>query len=128
MPLSKDPAARANQLANIKAHEFEKGHTPTPGGGRPKKVTDMLHALFDQRCTHRRILERLFPDDTPAKRAKRTNGEVLVAAAMQRATIKSDLLTREIFDRIEGKVGPAEPERHIVHIVTEDLLADSDGV
>jgi hypothetical protein len=101
MPLSKDPTAREKQLANIKAHEFEKGHAPTPGG-----------ELFDQRCTNQRFLQQLFPEDTPAKRAKRTKGHVLVAAAMQRATVKSDLLMREIFDRIEGKVPepPEEPE------------------
>jgi hypothetical protein len=112
MPLSKDPTAREKQLANIKAHEFEKGHAPTPGGGRPKKVTDILNELFDQRCTNQRFLQQLFPEDTPAKRAKRTKGHVLVAAAMQRATVKSDLLMREIFDRIEGKVPepPEEPE------------------
>jgi hypothetical protein len=102
MPLSKDPAARAKQLANLK--KFENGHKPTPGGGRPKKVTNRLDMLFEERCTNQQILERLFPNDTPAKRVKRTNGDVLVAAAMQRATVKSDLLMREIFDRIEGKV------------------------
>ena len=84
--------------------EFENGHKPTPGGGRPKKVTDKLDLLFEERCTNQRILDQLFPNDTPKQRAKRTNGDVLVAAAMQRATVKSDLLMTEIFDRIEGKV------------------------
>jgi hypothetical protein len=74
---------------------------------------------FEQRCTNQRILDQLFPNDTPKQRAKRTNGDILVAAAMQCATVKSDLLTREIFDRIEGKV-PDEADVK-VNLTANDL-------
>jgi hypothetical protein len=108
MPLLKDPEKRARQLANLKA--FEKDHAPLTGVGRSKKITDKLDMLFEQRCTNQRILDQLFLNDTPKQRSKRTHGVVLVAVAMQRATVKSDLLTRLAQERGRCERLQARPE------------------
>jgi hypothetical protein len=86
--LSQNAEKKARQLANLKP--FKKGHPKTPGSGRPKKLTRKLEAKLDEK----------FPNDPQG----RTYGDLFIEAGLRRAISRSDVLFREIFERIEGPV------------------------
>jgi hypothetical protein len=123
--LSQNAEKRARQLANLKP--FEKGHAPTPGGGRPKGITNLYMELMDQKV--------------PGDAQGRLYAELFVEAGLKRAISRSDVLYKEIYDRLEGKApqelrfaGYAEPyseERMIetrseIHRKLMDFLARGD--
>ena len=74
------------------ATRFKAGVSGNPAG-RPRKLT--------------RILERILDSVYPGEGEKRTYGEVLVQAIVERAINGSDALVALIFERIEGKVPAA---------------------
>jgi hypothetical protein len=74
-------------------YQFKPGHSGNPGG-RPRKLTNMLDQLLATR--------------RPGDKRHRTYAQALIEAALNRAIAKSDVLAKEIFDRIEGRVGPVE--------------------
>jgi Family of unknown function (DUF5681) len=67
---------------------WQKGQSGNPNG-RPKKLTNLL----DER------LATKVPNDPEG----RCYAEVLVAEVLKRAITHSDILAKEVFDRIEGK-------------------------
>jgi hypothetical protein len=71
------------------AHLFKPGQSGNPGG-RPKRLTTRLE---------RQLLAKV-PNDPQ----KRTYEELFIEAITKRAIGKSDVLAKEIFDRVEGKV------------------------
>jgi hypothetical protein len=69
---------------------FKPGQSSNPGG-RPKKLTQPL-------------------EDFLARKDKkgRQYAQLLIAAMVKRAISRSDTLVKEIFDRVEGRILPAE--------------------
>jgi hypothetical protein len=69
---------------------FKPGQSGNPGG-RPKKLTQPL-------------------EDFLARKDKkgRQYAQLLIAAMVKRAISRSDTLVKEIFDRVEGRILPAE--------------------
>lgn len=78
-----------------KATRFQPGNRANPGG-RPKKLTNMLNELLDEKV-----------EGDPKKRKY---ARLLVEAAVKRAVQKSDILMKEIFDRIEGKASMSDED------------------
>jgi len=75
--------------AELVARMWKPGQSGNPGG-RPKRLTTRLE---------RQLLAKV-PNDPQ----KRTYEELFIEAITKRAIGKSDVLAKEIFDRVEGKV------------------------
>lgn len=61
-----------------------------PGGGRPKKLTHQLEVQLAQKV--------------PGDPKGRSYAQQFIESMVKRAIAKSDVLAKEIFDRIDGKV------------------------
>jgi hypothetical protein len=85
-PLKAPKKAKSKEFLE---HMFKPGQSGNPGG-RPRKLTDSLEKQLEQRV----------PNDPQ----KRSYAQLFIEAVMKRAIAKSDVLAKEIFDRIEGKV------------------------
>lgn len=70
---------------------FKPGQSGNPGG-RPKKLTRILDEVLDKK-----------------DKSGKTQAEKLVQAVVARAIKKSDLLVKEVWERVEGKA-PASDE------------------
>jgi Family of unknown function (DUF5681) len=77
---------------------WQKGHSGNPNG-RPKKLTNLL----DERLASK----------VPGDPEGRCYAEVLVAEILKRAIESSDILAKEVFDRIEGKQQGGEVNANI---------------
>lgn len=89
----------AEKKRNLPPEFLERIWKPGQSGnpnGRPKKLSDELG----------RFLDRKVPNDPQ----KRNYYHLLIEAFVKRAITKSDVLVKEIFDRIEGRVAPNEEE------------------
>ena len=62
----------------------------------------------DQKTFHR-LARVQFVQKVPGDKLGRSYAQLLIASVVKRATKKSDILVKEIFDRIEGKVATPEP-------------------
>lgn len=87
---------------------FKPGRSGNPGG-RTKGMSDQV----------KKFLTRKVPKDPEG----RLYLEKLVEAMVKRAIKKSDVLMKEIFDRVEGKVptNPAEAAQYGVKIIIADI-------
>jgi Family of unknown function (DUF5681) len=74
---------------------FKPGQSGNPGGRPKKPLTDLLEWQLVQRV--------------PGDKLGRSYAQLLIASIVKRAIKKSDILAKEIFDRIEGKVATPEP-------------------
>jgi uncharacterized protein DUF5681 len=74
---------------------FKPGQSGNPGGRPKKPLTDLL--------------DRQLAQIDPGDKLGRSYAQLLIASVVKRATKKSDLLVKEIFDRMEGKVATPEP-------------------
>ena len=79
---------RQRSLANLKP--FKRGQSGNPGG-RPKKIERLIDYKLDKKV--------------PGDKQSRTYAEALVDAAVEPALKKSDVLMKEIFERVDGAVG-----------------------
>ena len=77
------------------AYRWKPGQSGNPGGRPKKPFTDLLEWQFVQKV--------------PSDKLGRSYAQLLIASVVKRATKKSDILVKEIFDRIEGKVATPEP-------------------
>jgi len=78
------------------ARTWKPGQSGNPNG-RPKKLTNPL--------------EEILASKVPNDPEKRTYARLLVESMVKRAITKSDMLMKEIFDRVEGRVSIPEEER-----------------
>ena len=69
---------------------FKPGQSGNPGG-RPKKLTEPLERFLARKDSKGRQYAQL-----------------LIEAMVKRAISRSDTLVKEIFDRVEGRITPAE--------------------
>jgi hypothetical protein len=69
--------------------KWKPGQSGNPGG-RPRKLTNRLEKQLEERV----------PNDPH----RRSYAQLLIEATVKRAISKSDVLVKEIFDRIEGKL------------------------
>jgi hypothetical protein len=88
---------------------FKPGQSGNPAGGRKKGLSDEV----------RKFLTKKVPNDPQG----RMYLEKLVESMVKRAIKKSDVLMKEIFDRVEGKVpnDPAEAAQYGVKIIIADI-------
>ena len=103
------PAKKRTLPEALRKNLWKPGHSGNPIGGRPKSVTTEI----------RKHLSRKVPGD----RRNRTYLEKLVVEMVDRAMRKSDVLMKEILDRVEGKVpaDPAEAAQYGVKIIIADI-------
>ena len=69
---------------------FKPGQSGNPGG-RPKKLTQPLEAFLARK-----------------DKSGKQYAQLLIEAMVKRAISRSDTLVKEIFDRVEGRIPPAE--------------------
>jgi hypothetical protein len=90
MALSINTEKKAKQLANLKPRK--KGDPGLPGAGRPRKlITDRVEQILRSRVKG-------------MGRTNRTYLDVFAETGVKRAIAKSDVLYKEIYERIEGPV------------------------
>lgn len=77
------------------ANKWKPGQSGNPGG-RPKLLTDELRVLLRQKV----------PNDPQG----RNYAKLFIQSVLQRSITKSDVMAKEIFDRIEGKASMSEED------------------
>ena len=88
---------------------WKPGQSGNPGG-RPKKLTRRLEKQLEMRV----------PNDPQ----KRTYAQLFIESITKRAITKSDVMAKEIFDRVEGKLsyyGEADEGRPGITVVVLDV-------
>lgn len=79
----------------MEANKWKPGISGNPGG-RPKLLTDELRSLLRQKV----------PNDPQ----KRDYAKLFIQSILQRSITKSDVLAKEVFDRIEGKASMSDED------------------
>jgi hypothetical protein len=95
LPRESTNAIRRKPPEIIAPYCFKPGQSGNPGRRPKKPLTELL----------KRQLAQIDPGD----KLGRSYVQLLIASVVKRATKKSDILVKEIFDRIEGKVAIPEP-------------------
>ena len=80
----------------MEAAKWKPGQSGNPRG-RPRKLTDELEKMLDERV----------PNDPQ----KRKYARLFIESCVKRAITKSDVLAKEIFDRVEGKASMSEEDQ-----------------
>ena len=88
------PSNRADHLI---PYRFKKGEPSANPGGRPKKLS--------------KELEKQLAARVPGDKKKRSYAQKFIDSVLHRAIKKSDVLAKEIFDRIEGKLSYSAEEQ-----------------
>jgi Family of unknown function (DUF5681) len=103
---------RERSLANLKP--FQPGQSGNPLGRPVRKP--LITAL-----------EKYLSRPVPGDKQHRTFLEKLVEETVKRAIKKSDVLVREIFERVEGKVAPDETQANMgVQVILMDKIPRPD--
>ncbi len=90
--IRKVPPERA---AHLKPYHFKPGNNANPGG-RPKKLT--------------RELEKQLQDKVPGDPKGRSYAQLFISQVLGRAITKSDVMAKEIFDRVEGRASLSDED------------------
>jgi Family of unknown function (DUF5681) len=77
----------------LRKNLWKPGHSGHPGG-RPKKLTGPLEEFLSRRVPHDKQRHQYI--------------DLLIESMVKRAISRSDTLVKEIFDRVEGRITPAE--------------------
>ena len=89
------------------AQRWKPGQSGNPNG-RPRKLTDELNNFLDR--------------SVPGDPEKRKYYQLMVEAFVKRAITKSDVLMKEAFDRIEGRVSISDEEAEAIRGVRTIIL------
>ena len=110
----KNSEGRARSLANLAPHKFKPGQSGNPLGRPVRKPLTTA-------------LEKYLSKQVPGDRQHRTFLEKLVEETVKRALKKSDVLVKEIFERVEGKTAPDETQANLgVQVILMDKIPRPD--
>jgi len=110
----KNSDGRTRSLANLAPHKFKPGQSGNPLGRPVRKPLTTA-------------LEKYLSRPVPGDKQHRTFLEKLVEETVKRAIKKSDVLVREIFERVEGKTAPDETQTNMgVQVILMDKIPRPD--